>query len=175
MNMNKEDSNMLSEEYIEEIFLNNEVPDDIGCMLYRDNMNLTTPGDVFLWFKSLPFRNQKIMISNMINVMGDEKINHRVKTPYRAFGDFHVKKDDDLFESLGDLSVSRCETNHTPFKNNDIIHNKEGTLPRLGALSPPPVLKRETSSDYNYDGIGNFGSSTTTLLHPNITVRKKNT
>lgn len=176
MNINKEDSNMLSEEYIEEIFLNNEVPDDVGCMLYRDNMNLTTPGDVFLWFKSLPFRNQKIMLSNMINVMGDKKTTHGVKKPYCAFDDFHVnKQDEDLFKSLGDPPVSRCETNHEPFKTSDIIPNNEGTLSRLGALSPPPLLKRETSSDYNYDGIGNFGSSTTTLLHPNITVRKKNT
>ncbi len=167
MNYN-DDSNMISDEYIEEVFLNNEVPDDVGCMLYRDNMNLNTPGDVFLWFKSLPFRNQKIMLSNMISVMGDEKKTiQRVKTPYRAFDDFHVNKEEhELFDSLGVPPVSRCEKNHKPFKD-DNIANKEGSLPRLGALSPPPLLTRETSADYNYN-LDN-------ILHPNITIRKKNT
>lgn len=169
MNSN-DNSNMISDEYIEEVFLNNEVPDDVGCMLYRDNMNLNTPGDVFLWFKSLPFRNQKIMLSNMISVMGDEKSRERVKTPYRAFGDFHVNKEDrELFDSLGVPPLSRCETNHKPF-NDDIIPNKEGSFPRLGASSPPPILERETSADYNYNYNYNLGD----IPHPNVTIRKKN-
>ena len=162
MNLNKKDSDMLSDDFIEEMFLEKEVPDDVGSMLFRDNMNLNSPSDVFIWFKNLPFRNQKIMLSNMINVMSEEKISNRVKTPYRAFGDFHVnKQDEELFKSLGDPPLSRCEKTHEPFNVGDNIPNNGCSFPRLGALSPPPVLTRETSTDYNYQ------------LHPNITLRKK--
>jgi hypothetical protein len=161
MNLNNKDSNMISDD-IEEMFFEKEVPDDVGCMLFRDNMNLNSPSDVFIWFKNLPFRSQKIMLSNMINVMSQEKISNRVKPPYLAFGDFHVnKQDEELFKSLGDPPLSRCETTHQSFKVGDNIPNNGGSFPRLGALSPPPVLKRETSTDYNYE------------LHPNITLRKK--
>ena len=179
MNLNNKDSNMLSGDFIEEMFLENEVPHDVGCMLFRDNMNLNSPGDVFIWFKNLPFRSQKIMLSNMINVMSEEKISNRVKPPYRAFGDFHInKQDEELFKSLGDPPLSRCETNHKPFKAGDNIHNKGGSFPRLGALPPPPVLKRETSTDYNYEcskntGVMELPSSNSEELHQNITIRKK--
>jgi hypothetical protein len=175
MSFNNEDSNMISDEFIEEAFLKNEVPDDVGCMLFRDNMNLSSPGDVFIWFKNLPFRSQKIMLSNMINVMSEDKISERTKTPNRAFGDFHVNKNDrDLFNSLGDPPLSRCETNHKPF-NSNIIPNKDGSLPRLGASSPPPLLRRETSADYNYEWANDMGppSHTSEEVHPNITLRKK--
>jgi hypothetical protein len=154
--MDNNGSNMISEEYLDDMFLNNEVPTDVERMLYRDNMNLKSPGDVFLWFKTLPFRSQKIMLSSMISVMGDEN-NTKMRgiIPFPAFG--------------GTPELSRSETNYNGKRmkpmTKDIDDNfpsLERPLPRLGASSPP-LLKTVVQEDDTFSN----------LPHENVTVRKK--
>jgi len=150
--MEVDNPEMINDEYSEEILLNNYVPDDVQRMLCRDNMNLNSPGDVFIWFKNLHFTSQKIMLSNMINVIGDEPNAGRSKMPFHAFGNH---------------PLSRLETKCTGGQiqmdeDSKDIPNIDGYFPRLGAPSPPHVLIRDMSQVRD------------DLPHKNVTIRKKN-
>jgi len=156
MDMETDNPEMISREYLDDVYLNNEVPDEVEVMLYRDNMKLKSPSDVFLWFKGLSFDYQKIMLSSMISVMGHE--NNTKMTGAKPFtGDTGMST-----LSSGEINHNCAGIKSSSKVYDDTVRTTERPLSRLGALSPA-ILKRVLPEDCIFDNLPN----------ENVTVRKK--
>ena len=146
-----------------------KIPHNIRFMLTR-KMNLTTPADIYMWFRSLNPTNQKIMMMGFTDSLKMESNKYDLNTH--------------------DIDSAKLLPLHRQSAQGDPVdENSDEEIPKLKSLhlepNIPPIVRRQSSTGFNNENNDDipirqplYGKSLSEYsrdrLHPNITIRDKN-